>query len=351
MKFNKNNPPRSVCVMRLSAIGDVCHTLPIIRTLQRYWPLTKITWIIGKAEYSLMKGLPDVEFIIFDKSKGLKAFLELKKALKGKDFDLLLHLQEALRSSIATLFIKAKVKLGYNKKDCQDSQWIFTNERIEYKPRIHYMERLLLFTEALELTPPIIEWNIPVNDYDKATALAQFPKDKPFVVISPCSSVVKNNYRNWTPERYAEITKIIKTQFNHEVVLTGGNSEQEKQMGNFIQLNSKVEVTNLIGKLNLKQLLVALKEAKAVISPDSGPAHMANSVGTPVIGLFYSSNPDFTGPYNNRDWIVNRYPDALREYSNTTIEKAKWGQRVRTPDAAELITIEDVMAKLQKLRH
>jgi len=351
MLYNKNNPPRSICVMRLSAIGDICHTIPVIRTLQHYWPYTKITWIIGKAEYSLVKGMPDIEFIIFDKSKGIAAFWDLKSQLKGRDFDLLLHLQEALRSSIATLFIKANIKLGYHKKDCQDYQWLFNSKQIELKPRIHYMERLLLFTDALGLSPATIQWDIPVNNEDTAIAKSLIPKDKPFIVISPCSSVRKNNYRNWKPDNYRKIAEIIEKDFGHAVVLTGGNSDLEKEFGKHIEYNAKTPVTNLIGKLNLKQLLVVLKEASALISPDSGPAHMANTVETPVIGLFSTSNPDFTGPYNNRDWIVNRYPDALDKFLNLTVEKAAWGKRVRFPDAVDMITIEDVTAKLEKLNH
>ncbi len=336
--------------MRLSAIGDICHTLPIIHTLQHYWPHTRITWITGKTEYSLVKGLPNVNFIIFDKSQGLAAYNELRRQLKGKEFELLLHLQESLRASLATLFISASVKLGYNKKDCQDLQWLFTNKRITYQPRIHYMDRMLLFTKALHLTPPIVEWNIPLSAEDSATALALLPKDRPFVVISPCSSIVKHNYRNWTPDGYSEIAHRIERELNHAVVITGGNSEQEKKYARHIELNAQVPTTNLVGQLNLKQLCIVLKNASAVISPDSGPAHMANAVGTPAVGLFYSSNPDFTGPYNNRDWVVNRYPEALEKYNKTSVEKAPWGMRVRTPEAAELITVRDVMQKLQKLQ-
>lgn len=349
MKYNKDNPPRSVCVMRLSAIGDICHTIPVIKTLQHYWPYTSITWIIGKTEYELVEGLPDINFVIFDKSKGFGAILDMNRQLRGKHFDLLLHLQEALRSSIATVFVRARYKLGYHRKDCQDFQWLFTNRKIPLTPRIHYMERLLLFTDSLGLTPPQIRWDIPVNASDTARAKSFIPKDKPFVVISPCSSIVKNNYRNWTQENYIEIVRSLIKDFECHVILTGGPGVFEKQFARQIELNSRVPVSNLVGQLNLKQLLVLLKHAKAVISPDSGPAHMANTVGTPVIGLFYSSNPDFTGPYYNRDWIVNRYPEALEKYNHTNVVEAPWGMRVRTPDAAELITVEDVKEKLQKL--
>ena len=254
-----------------------------------------------------------------------------------------------MRSSIATLFIQANVKLGYNRKDTQDFQWLFTNRQVAYKPRIHYMERLLLFTDALGLTPPKIEWKIPVakTDQDVVNSLLEGKSD--FIVISPCSSVRKNNWRNWTKENYAKIAEIIYKEYHKPVILTGGKSDLEKEYGDYICNNSHVSIINLIGKLNLKQLLFLLKKATAVISPDSGPAHMANAVGTPVIGLFCTSNPDFTGPYNNRDWIVNRYPDAMKKYYGKNIDEVPWGKRVRFEDAVKMITIEDVVAKLEKL--
>ena len=95
--FNKDNPPQSICVMRLSAIGDICHTLPVIHTLQHYWPKTKITWIIGKNEAALVADIPNIEFIIFDKSQGIQAYGKLRQQLKNCQFDLLLHLLALLR--------------------------------------------------------------------------------------------------------------------------------------------------------------------------------------------------------------------------------------------------------------
>ncbi len=336
--------------MRLSAIGDVCHTLPVVRTLQYYWPETNITWIIGKTEASLVGDIAGIEFIVFDKTEGMGAYKKLKNELKDRQFDLLLHLQESLRSSAATLFIKAKIKLGFNKQDAQDYQWLFCNKQIDFIPRQHYMDRLLQFTEKLELTPPQMSWEIPISDEDENYVDSLIGAHQPFIIISPCSSMVKRNWRNWTIEGYAEVADLAYNEFGWHVVFTGGPSEQEALFGKKIRAQMQTQATNLIGKLNLKQLLAAIKKSTAVISPDSGPAHMATTVGVPSIALFSTSNPEFTGPYYSKHWIVNKYPVALEKYNSTTVSKAPWGQRVRKPEAVKLITVDDIREKLIQLK-
>jgi len=92
-------PPRSVCILRLSAIGDACHIVPIVRTLQQAWPATQLTWIIGRSEARLMRLLDGVEFITVDKRASLAGLTALRRELAGRRFEVLLHMQLALRSS------------------------------------------------------------------------------------------------------------------------------------------------------------------------------------------------------------------------------------------------------------
>ena len=89
-----------------------------------------------------------------------------------------------------------------------------------------------------------------------------------------------------------------------------------------------------------------LAAAEFVIAPDSGPVHMATAAGTTVIGLYATSNPDRTGPYLSREYTVNRYPDAVRRYLGKEVEQLRWGQRVRHPEAMSLITVDDVIGKI-----
>src|SRR5687768_7892814 len=128
--YNVNTPPASVCILRLSAIGDVCHVLPVVRTLQRAWPDTRFTWIIGRVEAKLLGHIPDIEFIVLDKGSLLKSYRTLRAAMRGRRFDVLMHMQLALRASILSTLVPASIKLGYDRRRARELQWLFTSGRI-----------------------------------------------------------------------------------------------------------------------------------------------------------------------------------------------------------------------------
>ena len=341
-------PPKSICIFRLSAIGDVCHTLPILRTLQATWPDCKITWVIGKLEASLFADIPNVEFIIFDKSLGRKANLQLKEDLQGRKFDVLLMMQAALRASLACRHIKATYKIGFDKERAKDFQWIFSKQRIKAEPNRHVMDGLFGFTEALGIKHQIHAWNIPLKQSDTDYAHSVI-NNKKSVLISPCSSERKNNFRNWSQENFANLsTQLLDRGF--QVILTGGPSEKEQQYGQRIKdLTNNDNVINLIGETSLKQLYALISHVDIVIAPDSGPIHMANSAQTDCIGLYASSNPLRTGPYHHQQLVVNKYPEAVKKFLDKDVSQVKWGQRVRNSEVMSLISVQDVLDKVKLL--
>lgn len=332
-------------MLRLSAIGDTCHTLPVVRSLQAAWPQTRITWIIGKTEAALLGDIPGIEFIIFDKRQGWRAYRDLRAALRGRQFDVLLHMQAALRASIASLCIKARLRLGFDRARARDFQWLFSNARIAPQPRQHVMDGLFGFAEALGVTKRILRWDIPVPDTAARFAATHLPDNKPALLISPCSSQRARNYRNWSAENYAAIADYARECYGLQVILTGGPTTLEKHYGEQISALAKYPPVNLIGATSLKQLYALIESACCVLCPDSGPAHMATAAGTPVLGLYASSNPQRTGPYQSQEWTVNRYPDALAA-EGLNVDTVRWGQRVRDPAAMQLISVSDVTAKL-----
>src|SRR5437868_2700297 len=124
-------PPRSICLLRLSALGDTCHVVPVLRTLQQAFRSTQFTWIIGKAEARLMSLIEGVEFITVDKRAGaLGARQALQKHLAGRRFDALLHMQLALRASLLAQAVRTDVKVGFNRARARELQWLFTNAQI-----------------------------------------------------------------------------------------------------------------------------------------------------------------------------------------------------------------------------
>jgi len=344
MALPLTSPPATLCILRLSAVGDICHTIPIVRTLQQMWPETKLTWIIGKLESTLVGDIPGIEFIIFDKAKGFHAYRELRQQMKSRHFDVLLHMQMSLRASLASLLIPAKIRLGFDKQRANDMQWLFTNARIAYQPKQHVMDSLFGFLEALGIQQRVLEWNIPIPAAAHNEIKGLLPQ-QPFMVISPCSSMA---YRNWTVEGYAEVIDYTEEKYHLPTVLTGSPSTIELEYGEKISRLCKHKPINLVGKTNLKQLLVILQQAELLIAPDSGPAHMATAVGTPVIGLYAATNPDRARPYLCPNLVVNRYPDAVYKKYEKSVDEVPWGSRIREPGTMERISIEDVKAMLDQ---
>lgn len=341
-------PPQSICILRLSAIGDVMHMVPVIRTLQYHWPNCKITWIIGNPEASLVADIPGVEFIIFNKHSGLKTGLQLRRLLAGRRFDLFLHMQVALRASLVSLAIHAPVRLGFDRGRAHDFQWLFTNQRIDPVPQQHVLDGFFGFLEKIGIHERCMEWNIPIPDQARNRINQLVTPGKPLLIINACSSARRRNWRNWPAERYAAVADEANRQLGMQVVLSGGPSGQERNMAQRICEHSSHAPVNLVGQTSLKELLALLERATVLIAPDTGPAHMATAVGTPVIGLYATSNPLRTGPYLHQNLVVNYYPHALEQYSGKTIDHARWGERVRHPDAMSLIPVDDVMQKLTK---
>src|ERR1700681_3549979 len=113
MTLNFKPPLQQAGLLRLSAIGDTCHALAVLRAFQTAWPQTKFTWIIGKVEAKLMAGvLPEIEFITFDKSATAKELWRLRGILHGRHFDLLLDMQLSFRASLVSSLVDAPIKLG-----------------------------------------------------------------------------------------------------------------------------------------------------------------------------------------------------------------------------------------------
>jgi len=346
--FDFTRPPKHICILRLSAIGDICHTLPVIRTIQSHWPATKITWIIGKVEYELLKDINDINFIVFNKKNGIKEYLKVRSQLNDIKFDVLLHMQMSLRSGLLSLFVKSKNKIGFDRKRAKDAQWLFTNTKIKHIPQQHVMDSLFGFSEALGIPEKKYIWSIPVSDEEQRTAVDLLAGISNYVIISPCSSKA---YRNWHAQGYAKLADFIKEKYNINVVLTGGNSSIEKEYGHKIVEHSNYKLLNLIGKTNLKELLSIIEGATFMVSPDSGPAHMATAMNTPVIGLYATTNPDRARPYFSSEWVVNRYPEAIYKKHHKKVEDVAWGARVRDEWAMNLITIEDITAVINKFMH
>src|SRR5690606_20323725 len=213
-------------------------------------------------------------------------------------------------------------------------------------PGSHVMDGLLQFVETLGIEPGPPRWDIPVSDADRAFAAAAIEDGRPSLVISPCTGQRFRNYRNWSIESYARIADYVRERYDAAVILTGGKTAIERTYGDGIAAAARTKPVDLIGRTTLKQLLALLERASVLLCPDSGPAHMATAVRTPVVGLYATSNRHRTGPYFSQHLVVDKYPEAVGRELGRPVDAIRFGRRVRNPDAMSLIRVEDVIEKL-----
>ncbi len=344
--------PESICILRLSAIGDACHTLPVVRTIQAHWPRAKITWVIGKVESLLVGDIPEIEFIVLNKRRGTAGYMDVRRALKGRKFDLLLHMHRSFRANIASMMIKADTRVGFDKHRSRDLQWMFVNQNIEPHERQHVLDGLFGFAESLGIKDRVLRWDIPIPDADFEFANAKRDADRELLIINPCSSEKRGRklaHRNWRADRYAAVADYAAERWNMQVMFTGSPAQHEVEHSEEIRKYAAQEHDYLAGRTTLKQLLALVAQASAVISPDSGPVHMSAATNTPCIGLYASSDPGRTGPCFSSKYLVDKYPEALMADKGLSPDKVPWGTRVHDPSAMDLINITDVVEKLDMI--
>ncbi|AVO29241.1 lipopolysaccharide heptosyltransferase family protein [Stenotrophomonas maltophilia] len=335
----------SLCLLRLSALGDVTHVVPLVRTLQAARPDTPIHWIIDKAGHKLLDGLPGVTFHAYDKKSGMAGVKELRRQLPPGRFEALLQMQVAFRANLLSAFIPAERRIGYDRSRSKDLHGLFINERIPDRPGIHVLDAIGSFCEPLGLRQTDVSWDLAVPQSAYEWAAAQWQDDgRPVLMISPCSSHVR---RNWYADRYAAVANHA-AQRGWQVVLCGGRSELERSMADAIQAQLHTPALDLVGKDTLKQLPALLARANLVMTPDSGPMHIANAMGAKVLGLHAASNPNRSGPYSDRRYCVDRYDDAARKYLAKQAADLKWGTKIEFDDVMELITVEDGIAAFER---
>jgi heptosyltransferase I len=344
--LNLTERPESLCILRLSAIGDTCHVVPVVRTLQRVWPTTRLTWVIGRAEARLMSLLPGVEFITIDKRAGLVAARAVRAALHGRRFDVLLHMQLSLRASLVSTLISATVRLGFDRARARELQWLFTNAQIAPRRHQHVLDSFQGFLGALGIEQGRLQWDLPLPTEARQYAAALVPDLQPTLIISPCSA---HAARNWHPSHYAAIADYAMRTHGMRVILCGGGSALERDMGAAIERRVEVPIINRIGGDTLPQLLALLARSSVLLCPDSGPAHMATMVGTPVIGLYAATRLERSGPYLSRQWSVDRYEAAARRFRGCSAAQLPWHEKIEHPGVMDLIEVADVRERLDAL--
>jgi len=326
-----------ICIVMMSAVGDAVHVLPLLTALKRHAPASHVTWVLQPGPATLVRGHHAVDdIVLFDRSKGVAGFLETRGALQARRFDLALALQVYFKAGIITSFVPAPVKLGFDRARARDANWLFTTHRIPAHPMQHVQDQYFEFLDALGVPhePPV--WALgPWSDEERAWQaefLARF--DRP---IAPIVVATSKPQKDWLPERWARVCDVLYADYGLQPVLVGGRSERELAAEAVIMREARHKPVSALGS-GLRRLVAIFDGAPLVLSPDTGPLHLAVALDRPVVSLIGYSNPKRVGPYRRfRDLMIDAYGEPGEDYPISMENRLDRMPRISVADVLERV--------------
>jgi len=307
----------NILIVKLSAIGDVVHTLPSLAALRKLYPKSHITWVVEEASSDIIRGHPYLNRVIISRRKrwieNLKKFHDIKitiseirlfiKTLRDRKYDLVIDFHGLSKSSMIVILGGGKRKLGYD--SMQELSGLFLNEKIPEDMEKHAVDRYLDFIRYLGTDIDNPEFYIPIEEENRTrveTLLKANGIDinEPFVTVNP---VAFWDTKLWEDVKFARLCDRIAEDLKQKVVFTGNSGDGRIK---HIQSMMNFPSVNLEGQTTLKDLAYLYKLSVLLVTTDSGPMHIAAAMNAPTVALFGPTDPSRTGPYGKGHIVVRK---------------------------------------------
>ena len=327
-----------VAVVMMSAVGDAVHVLPVLTALKRHSPTTRVTWVLQPGPASLVRGHWAVDEIVpFDRGRGWRAFINVRRKLSGARFDVVLDLQVYLKAGLVTALTPSRIKLGFDRARARDLNWLFTTDRIPPHPvGQHVQDQYFEFLDALGIPHEPVSWDLGPRP-DERPAQREFYSriSRPAAAIVVATSKPE---KDWPPERWAEVARALDGDFGLQPVLVGGQSTRELHAAAVICARAP-GVVSALGS-GLRGLVGILDGAALVLTPDTGPLHVSVALDRPVVSLLGYTNPKRTGPYRKfHDLMIDAYGDPGEDYPISMETRAGRMSRITVADVLQRVDV------------
>jgi heptosyltransferase I len=290
-----------ICLIRTSAVGDTVHAL------------------------ALANG-----FITFDRKTGARGWADLIRQLRRQRFDLAVIPQVSAKVSLISLFARAKVKLGFDWSRSRELHWLAATHHIAPRPMGHVQDQFFEFLDYLEIRDYPKTWDFCFTARELQWQQAFFERiGRPalgFVIATA------HPEKDWPPAFYARVMDAVESRVGLQPVMIRGPSARERQIAEEIASLCRCRPVAALEK-SIRHTM--LQGCRMVVSPDTGPLHMAVALGVPTIGLYGYSDPRRCGPYRFRDLLIDHYNVAGGQAAPIT-RKTRPG-RMETIDPAEVL--------------
>jgi lipopolysaccharide heptosyltransferase I len=301
----------NILIVKLSSLGDVTHTLPALTTLRRHWPAAQLTWLVEPPALEILRGHPALDrIIVWRRSDWVKQLRGLRlsaayrllrallRELRDTHYDLVVDFQGLAKSALWVAAARAARKAGYGPGTRRNElAWLAYNQRVPVRvPDAHAVERNLRLLEGLGLPRLPLRYDFPIlpeNEREAASLLARVGIENGAAFVT-ANALTRWPTKNWTAEGFAQTADALALR-GLPVVFTG--AAEDRAALDEIAAAMRTPMRRLDGRTSLKTLAAVFRRARAALSTDTGPMHIAVAVGTPVVALFGPTDPGYTGPH------------------------------------------------------
>lgn len=281
-------------------VGDCVMTLPALSALRKALPESRISLLVKPWVSPLFEKDPRIDEIIIyaDEYKGIIGKLKLSKTLKRKAFCSAILFQNAFDAALITFLAGIKERVGYN-SDGRGFLLTTSVSLTKNEKKIHQIYYYLKLLEYVGIDAGYSDPYIYLTFEERLSARRLLNNMQgPILGINPGATY--GLAKRWLPERFAEITNWFINDTHGSVVIFGGQSEVDIADEIYKKVNSELRtpnsLLNIVGKTSLRELISLISECDVFVTNDSGPLHIAYAVGTPLVAIFGSTDPQLTGP-------------------------------------------------------
>jgi len=310
---------KKIAIVKLSALGDIVHALPVASALRERYPHAHLAWIVERKGRAILEGNPDLdEIITFDKARWIRELPYPHRTLsviweighfayllRTANFDLAIDLQGLMKSGILTWLTGASVRIGFSSDCCREAANArFTTYHVTpLEGDVHIVDKNLSLVRGLGINTRLKQFNIHIPESDRVYVhdflhKQQVAEDTPLVVINPGAGW---ETKCWGEDNFASLADMITSEVGGLVIFLWSPSELPLVKS----IQRKMHHPSLRAcPTNLKQSMALMQRAHLFIAGDTGPLHMAAALDIPCIGIFGPTSPERNGPYGKTHRVV-----------------------------------------------
>ena len=296
-----SNPPSRLLIVRLGSLGDLVHALPAVSAIRRAYPDASIDWLVDDVHREFLELVPVVTAIVPLVARTAAAWLEVRRALRARQYDVALDFQGLLKSATLARLSGARRVIGFDRRSARESAaaLLYTERRATGEGR-HVIEKNLALAASLGIRSDALEFPLRAVDSPAVAAIRRQGLDR-FVLINGGAAWPN---KRWPPDRLGRIAAWLRDRHGLMSVALWGPGELE--LANAV-VRSSSGAAIVAPETRIRDLVAVSRAAALIVSGDTGPTHIAAAVGTPVVALFGPTNPRRNGPWRDRDITLSRY--------------------------------------------